>query len=558
MDWRWKEKVPSRDWNSKLLQQLNGRASAGALFCALLCVLLTLAVPVQTAFAQNHGAAYRQSVIAIQQKIEANDLEGARALIAAASQQFRADGGLENLLGVVEIQQGNTDRAKQAFSAAIRHNPKLVGAYLNLSRISMQTAATDPAARAEALRLSEKAALLAPDNDEAHYQAATLLTWEEKYQRSLDHLARLGAEARVQVGVEALVCADEAGLQHNEAASRHAALLAANPGLTEQDAMTCLPALRAAHRADLIETLFAAAASRHSLSASGLRILGLAQEAEGKLEPARATLEQAFAADSTATTVLVDLTRVAKAAKDYQGALGYLAHAREMRPTDASLPYEFGVICQKMGLLGESRKAMEQAIKLDPESPEYNLGMGTVLSISHDPSQALPYIDKYHALRPADAAGILALGTTYFRMKDYDSAIKWLKPAAIDGKTSAEAHYYLGRIARQEGQLDEAAAQLEQSAALKPDQPEVLAELGQVNVQRKKYAEAEQQLDRAIALDAESYAANFGLLQLYARTGDARREAQSKRFDSIKDKNEEQYREMMRVIEIQPQGKAEK
>jgi uncharacterized protein HemY len=93
---------------------------------------------------------------------------------------------------------------------------------------------------------------------------------------------------------------------------------------------------------------------------------------------------------------------------------------------------------------------------------------------------------------------------------------------------------------------------------LKPDQPEVLAELGQVNVQRKKYAEAEQQLDRAIALDAESYAANFGLLQLYARTGDARREAQSKRFDSIKDKNEEQYREMMRVIEIQPQGKAEK
>jgi len=354
MDWSRKEKLPSRARESKLLTRVSGRFSAGA----LLCVLLTLAVPAQTVSAQNQAAEYRQSVIAIQQKIEANDLDGARTLITAASQKFRADGGLENLLGVVEIQRGNTERAKQAFSAAIRHNPKLVGAYLNLSRISMQTAATDPAARAEALRLSEKAALLTPDNDEAHYQAATVLTWDEKYQRSLDHLAKLSADAHVQVGVEALLCADEAGLQHNESASRHAATLVANPGLTEQDAMTCLPALRTARRADLIETLFAAAASRHSLSAAGLRILGLAQEAEGKLEPARATLEQAFAADSTATIVLVDLTRVAKAAKDDQGALGYLAHARELTPTDASLPYEFGVICLKMGFCSSRTRAI--------------------------------------------------------------------------------------------------------------------------------------------------------------------------------------------------------
>lgn len=554
MDWSRKEKLPSREWESKLLTRWARRFGV----VALLCALLAMVVPAQMAIAQNQAAAYRQSVIAIQQKIEANDLDGARALITAVSQKFRADGGLENLLGVVEIQQGHTDRAKQAFSAAIRHNPKLVGAYLNLSRIYLQTAATDPVARTEALRLSEKAALLEPDNDEAHYQAATLLTWEEKYQRSLDHIAKLSAEARAQVGVEALFCANEAGLQHNETASSHATALAASPALTEQDAMTCLPALRAAHRADLIETLFAAAAIRHPLSAAGLRILGLAQEAEGKLESARATLEQAFAADSAVTIVLVDLTRVAKAAKDYQGALGYLAHARELAPTDASLPYEFGAICLKMGLLGEARKAMEQAIKLAPEDPEYNLGMGTILSFSHDPSEALPFLNKLHALRPADSAGLLALGTTYFRMKDYEAAGTWLKQAAVSETASAEARYYLGRIARQEGKLDEAVAQLMQSAALKPDQPEVLAELGQVYAQMKKYAEAEKMLARAVALDADSYPGNFGLLQLYARTGDPRRGEQSKRFDAIKGKSEEQYREMMRVIEIHPQCKPEK
>jgi tetratricopeptide (TPR) repeat protein len=122
--------------------------------------------------------------------------------------------------------------------------------------------------------------------------------------------------------------------------------------------------------------------------------------------------------------------------------------------------------------------------------------------------------------------------------------------------TAADAHYYLGRIARQEGQLDEAIAQLRESATLKPDQPAVLAELGLVYTQMKKYGDAEKQLDRAIALEANNYAANFGLLQLYARTGDSRREEQSKRFDAIKQENEEQLRDALRVIEVHSQAEA--
>jgi cytochrome c-type biogenesis protein CcmH/NrfG len=69
----------------------------------------------------------------------------------------------------VEIQQGYTTEAVKAFSAAVAHDPKLVGPYLNLSRVRMQSAATDQVARAEALRLSLKVLQLDPANDEAHY-----------------------------------------------------------------------------------------------------------------------------------------------------------------------------------------------------------------------------------------------------------------------------------------------------------------------------------------------------------------------------------------------------
>lgn len=516
----------------------------------LLTVLLAFA---SVAVAQD-AAAYQQTILAIQQQIEAGNLDQARTMIAAAARTYTHDGGLENLLGVVEIQQGHTAEASKAFSAAILHNPRLVGAYLNLSRIRMQTAATDQSARAEALRLSLKVLQLDPANDEANYQAATVLFWNKNYRLSLEHLKKLSAQSGAQAGAQALLCADHAALGQREATSEAAAALAANPDLTEQDADTCLPALRAARRADLIEPLFAAVAGHQLLSPAGLRILGLAQEAEGKLQPARATLENAFAADSKSVVILEDLTRVAKAANDNEGALGYLAHARDLQPNDPTLPYEFGVICVRMGLFAEARKAIAEALRLAPDNPEYNLGMGMVVSFSEDPSQALPYLKHFHELRPQDPEGLLALGSANFRAKDYDTALGWLRQAIANRKTAPDAHFYLGRIARQDGRLDEATAELKQSLSLRPDQPDALAELGQISVQARDFSQAAAYFNQALHIDPDNYAANFGLLQLYARTGDPRRDQQSQRFDQIKNKKEERDRQMMRVIEIRPDG----
>lgn len=536
----------------KVFKKHPGTARSSGI-CLLLAPSLLVVLSRQSA-GQQPNAAYVQRVLSIQQQIEAHDLAGARGAIADALHHYPANGGLENLLGIVDVQNGNLNAAREDFSAAIRHDPRLTGAMLNLARLDMQTAASDAAARAEALSLDEKVLQFEPHNDEANYQIATILAWEKSYRRSVERLQRLSSPAQQQVGAQALLCTDHALLGDREATESDAAALAANPDLTEQDADTCLPALRAAHRADLIEKIFAAANRRQPLSPAGLRILGLAEEAEGKLTEARATLERAFAAGDQAVAVLVDLTRVAKAAGDYQAALGYLAHARELDPKDGSLPYEFGAIALHMGLYGEARKALEEAVKSDPNNPTYNFGLGTVISYSEDPSQALPYLEKYHAMRPQDPDGILALGVTNFRAKDYETAIPWLRQAIARPRTAAEAHFYLGRIARQEGHLEQATAELKLSLALHPDQPDVLAELGQIYVADSNFPQATTCLQRALHLDPDNYAANFGLLHLYARTGDARREAQSKRFDQIRQEQEDKQRQMMRVIEIRPAG----
>lgn len=521
---------------------------------ALFCVISSLALSaiILTAQTQPGSSAYQQTLLAIQEKIESGNLDEARSLLNRASAKFPHDGGVDNLLGVIEIQQGHTDAAAQAFSQAIAHSPRLAGAYLNLSRIKMTSADTDIAARREALRLSLKAIELEPASDEARYQAATILSWNKDYRASLQHLRKLSPESRTKIGAQALFCADYAASGDREQTTAAVRALENNPDLTEQDANTCLPGLRIARRADLIETLFTAAAAHQSLSPSGQRILGLAQEAEGKLPAARATLETAFAAAPTSVDILEDLARVAKAAGDNQGALGYVAHARDLQPKNAALAYDFAAICVRMGLLAEARKALSEALRLEPDSSAYNLAMGIVVSFSADPSQAIPYLTRYHELRPNDPNGVLQLGAASYRAKDYDNAVKWLRPAAADPKTAPEAHFYLGRIARQEGRLDEARAELTQVLALHPNHPDSLAELGQICVQNRDFPQASAYFDQALHADPDNYAANFGLLQLYARTADPRREEQSRRFDQIKNMQQEQEKEMMRVIEIRP------
>jgi tetratricopeptide (TPR) repeat protein len=500
------------------------------------------------------ASAYERTILEIQKQIELGNFGEAGTLVATAARRYPHDGGVENLLGVIEIEQGHTAAATKAFSDAIIDNPRLAGAYLNLSRIKMQFAATDPAVRTEALRLSLRVLQLDPASDEARYQAATILFWNKDYRPSLEHLQKLSVEGRAKIGAEGLICADFAALGHRQETNEAAGALVANPDLTEQDVDTCVRALRAAKRADLIETLLNAAARRQALSAGGLRVLGLAQEAEGELQIARVTLESAFAANSKSVEILEDLTRIANAANDHEGALGYLAHARDLQPGNAALPYEFGVICVRMGLYAEARKAIADALRLDPDNGEYNLGMGLVVSFSEDPSRALPYLTRYHSLHPKDPEGLLALGAANFRAKDYDAALHWLRQSVASEKTAADAHFYLGRIALQEGHLDEATTELKQSLALRPDQPDTLAELGQICMQLRDFAQSAAYFDRALQKDHDNYAANFGLLQLYARTGDSRLEQQSHRFDEIKNIKEERDRQMIRVIEIRPTG----
>jgi Flp pilus assembly protein TadD len=493
-----------------------------------------------------------QAILQIQSLIQDGKLSEAVRLLAESSKQFPADSGLDNLRGIIAAQQGNYQAAEESFEKAIQRSPRFTNAYLNLGRLYQEHSAADAQAPYKALNVYGRVLRYEPQNVEANYQSAVLLSQFGEYQRSLDRALQLPANLQSTAQTLSIVCSDHAALGHRQAADKAAAQLAASADFSEADASQALPGLTTGKRDDLIISLLTALDKRNSLSPGMQHALGLANERTGQLAEARAALEKSVTKETLSVALLLELARVAHKQKDYQGALGYLAHARDLEPNNAAVHYDFGMVCVDLNLVAEARNSFEQAVKLEPENPSYNYAMGATSAYRHDPAEAVPYFKKYLQLKPGDPRAKLALGDALFRAKDYEGAIPWLNEAAKFPATAASAHYYLGSIALQEHRQEDAFQELQQALKLRSDYADALAELGEYFLVKKDYAAAERQIQKALQIEPDHFAANFHLLTLYTRTDDPRREEQSKRFAELQKLRDEKTQEYLRIVQVRP------
>jgi len=495
-----------------------------------------------------------QQILRIQSLIEDGNLAEADRLLAESARQFPADSGIDNLQGIVEAQKGDFPAAEESFRLAITRSPQFTSAYLNLGRLYQEHAAADPQAQSKALAVYGQVLRYEPKNAEANYQSAALLLGMGEYQKSLDHIAQLPPQIANAAQTLSIICADHAALGNRNKADAAAAQLAASPDFSEADAEQSLPGLTAGKRDDLTVSLLQALQHRSPLSPELQHALGLAFERTGSLPEARAALEKSVTKETLSVPLLLELARVAHKQRDYQGSLGYLAHARDLQPDNARLHYDFGLVCVDLDLVAEARNSFEKAVQLEPDNPAYNYAMGATSAYRHDPAEAVPYFEKYLKQRPDDPRAKLALGDALFRAKDYEAAIPWLTQAVQAPQTAATAHYYLGSIALAEHRSQDAFRELNLALNTNPDYADALAELGQYYLIQKNYTAAEKNIQRALQIDPGHFSANFYLLTLYTRTADSRREQQAQRFAELQKLRDEKVQEYLRIVEVQPFG----
>ncbi len=498
------------------------------------------------------AVSYGANLLAIQDRISQGDLEGARVQLSSELKASPSDGGLWNLLGVVDVQSNRVDEAQADFQNAVRLSPRLIAAHLNLARVYRIRLDSAPALAAKTIGEYETVLRLDPSQHEARFQIATLLEWQGSFAASLAQLDRLPLAERRRSRVIALRCADLGALGHKAEASETAASLAAAPDLSDADVVSALPALEKNGRDELLLAAMRKLRARGAAGAASLLALARIDERASRFSSARETYESVAQLRGVSFPLLLDLARVAYKAGDREGALGYIAHARDLEPGNGLPHFLFGLISLELGVPLDARHSLEKAVAIEPANPNYNYALGVVALGGHDVSEAIPYFRKVSSLRPQDPRPRLGAGIALFYMGKYDEAHTELQAVADEPAVAAVAHYYLGRAHMSVADNAAAAQEFTRAIAARPDYAEAHAGLGLVYIRESRYADAKRELDRALAADADNFYANTNLLVLYQRTKDARAAAQSERLRQLEKLRDERKELMYRSIVVRP------
>jgi tetratricopeptide (TPR) repeat protein len=468
-----------------------GRRGRAALSLAvLLCGVLP---PVAAFGAQGQAALQRAAALVQEGRLQEADQQAQLALSDPATRAAAC-----SVLGAIRVQQERLDEGAELLQEAIRLDPHLLGARLNL---------------------------------------AQLYTLQGEYKRSLE-LAKPALAAFKQSPEGLLVLATDF-LKTGDPSSAKALLEDAKrlrdvpPAWTVSFAELLVKGGLVAEGIDVLERARKADPSSYELAFA----LGGAYLVKG--DPARAL--QAYDAALSLTPASVTALRQAAAVAERQGelerSLSYWMRARRLAADDPEILLGFGRVCLKMDLLDDAQLPLTRAAEMKPGEPayQYTLAVAKVGKRQYEAAQALlePLVEK----RPGDAQLQYALGSVLYMQGHLAEADARLRESIRLDADQVASPYYLALVARDQGRDAEAIERLEDLLRRHPDHASSCEALGGLLMTGRRYAEAERLLRRAVELNPKSVKANYQLGLLFARTG--RREEADKQLAMAKSLREE-------------------
>lgn len=488
----------------------------------------------------------------VQAEVMSGSLDSAEATLKRLLLAHPEDPRLHNFMGVISAQRNDYPAAEASFRRALELAPDLLGAYYNLGRLYQENLARDPQALDKAIVTYQSLVRLAPSDLEANYQAALLLHFKGSFELSTGHLDRLPEPARRRTPARLLRAANEIASGRVADAERHLSLLVAARDLEEADIVKLAPSFRKHGGSRFLARLLEELLRRQQLSVEAAEGLAALQEEMGELETARLTLESLAPRHPDLPSLLIRLAWLSYQSRQYEKALGYLAHARDLTPEDSRVHLFFGLACVELNLSVEAMKSLEQAVSLDPSNPFPNYALGATVMRWREAAEAIPYLERYVAAFPEDPKGQFTLAEAHFLNKDYETSRRLMEPLLKAPESRINAHYYLGVMDRLDQQFDSAQEHLETVLRADPGRVDALSELGGLYTRLGRLEEAEQLLNRALEKEPDHYQAHLNLRTLYTRMRDPRADAQKDKLEQIKEGRWRTYAESLRTIEVVP------
>jgi len=360
-----------------------------------------------------------------------------------------------NLLGIVSAKQGQADNAEKYFRAALRANPSLAAAWLNLAKLYEERGDAD-----RALQTLEDAGKRAPHEPRLLAEAADLLAAKENYTEAARLLETIPAQARtsdqwemlgrVYLSAGSLPKAEESLRQVLSAKPdwvpilRQLAGIALKEGEDRRAGEYMQRAVRVAPNSPDLLYEYAQVCLHNGFSGEAVR-----------------SMRRALLLDSNRPEFLYLLGQALMDTPDYHDALPYFKEYVEKRPDDANGEASLGWSLYLEQKFDESKHHFEKAVEMNPNQEDAWYHLGMIAFESGDRERAIEILDRSVQLAPRDARPHLGLGLLYVRSEDtYSVARKELETAAGLDPEEPKTHYQLSQLYTRLGEAELAQKEL--------------------------------------------------------------------------------------------------
>jgi tetratricopeptide (TPR) repeat protein len=198
--------------------------------------------------------------------------------------------------------------------------------------------------------------------------------------------------------------------------------------------------------------------------------------------------------------------------RDFAGAIKSLQKALRIDPRSAKTHNNLGNVYLAAQQPPMAEKEFREVLRLDPANSEANYNVGVLLMMKNSPASAILHFER---VRPMTTAAQFNLVRAYFQTKRSADAMRVASELSEQSKSDVQVHFSLGVLLASEKQYKPAQLELERADALQPETYEILFNLGQVLIRTADYGKAEVILSRSLKVKPESPEAMYLLAQAY-------------------------------------------
>ncbi len=418
------------------------------------------------------------------------------------------------LLGSIRLQRQEYQAGASLLESAIKADPNLVGARLNLAQAYAFLGKHDRAAG-----LFGSVLKLAPDNLTARLALARAQSQRQNHRQALDLAGPV--EARLRAAPEGLVllATSYAGVGD---------LRSARSLVADWGSLGGIPTAWAVK--------FGLALSRGGLNGEAIQILeGVKRDGlvsfdvafnlagfyllENELALASENYELAVDFDDQSVPALRQVARIAEQQGELEKALAFLIRAKLEEPDNPEVLFSFATVALRLELADDAAKTLERVLELRPGHKATRYWLATAHGAAARYEASLALYQGLLAESPDDAQLHYAVGSVFYLKVAYEDAVRHLAESQRLDSDQLLSPYYLAMIAQKQGRHEEAIQMFRGILEGHPDHALSIESLAVSQFKERQYQEARRNFQTAIELNPRSARANYQLGQLLVRMG---------------------------------------